>query len=44
MRNRASNKRHIIAQYAISTALITGISVAIYFTANKLVSYIQNLH
>ena len=44
MRNGDSNKRHIIAQYAVSTVLITGISVAIYFTANKLVSYIQNLH
>lgn len=44
MKNRDNNKRHIIAQYAVSAVLITGISVAIYFTANKLVSYIQNLH
>lgn len=44
MRNRDSNKRHIIAQYAVNTVLVIGISVAIYFTANKLVSYIQNLH
>lgn len=38
MRNRDSRKANNITKYAISTVLITGISVAAYFVAKALMS------
>lgn len=38
MMTRDINKNNRIKTYAIATVLITGISVAIYFTAKELLS------